>query len=225
METEKYYFRVGVFFLAVTFIFVYYLMAFGGGQDRKHLVQYAIYFDSSVAGLARGAPVKLKGLDVGVVSDIHFISRESDKIIVITKISDTAPIREDTVATVAFQGITGTTYLSLENAKPQGPAVFLEAKEGEEYPVIRSAKSDLQEIMAVAPKVISELEKTTEQMQKLLSDKNVSGVQDVITETSEVLNAAKAALQEIKMLARTIREDPSVLMRGPQYEGYKVKKK
>lgn len=225
METEKYYFRVGVFFLAVTFIFVYYLMVFGGGQDRKHMTQYAVYFDSSVAGLARGAPIKLKGLDVGVVSDIHFISRDSDRILVIAKIADTAPIREDTVATVAFQGITGTTYLSLENMKTEGPVVFLEKKQGEEYPVIKSAKSDLQEIMAVAPKVIEELEQTTAQLQKLLSDRNIANMQGVITETSDVLVAAKAALQEIKMLARTIREDPSVLIRGPQYEGYKVKKK
>lgn len=225
METEKYYFRVGVFFLAVTFIFVYYLMVFGGGQDRKHLTQYAVYFDSSVAGLARGAPIKLKGLDVGVVSDIHFISRESDRILVVAKIADTAPIREDTVATVAFQGITGTTYLSLENKNTSGPAVFLERKQGEDYPVIKSERSDLQEIMATAPKVISELAKTTEQLRKLMSDKNVAGVQDVITDTSDVLTAAKAALQEIKMLARTIREDPSVILRGPQYEGYKVKKK
>jgi phospholipid/cholesterol/gamma-HCH transport system substrate-binding protein len=225
METEKYYLRVGVFFLAVTCIFVYYLMVFGGGQDRKHMTQYAVYFDSSVAGLARGAPIKLKGLDVGVVSDIHFISRESDRILVIAKISDTAPVREDTVATVAFQGITGTTYLSLENKKTSGPAAFLEKKEGEEYPVIKSERSDLQEIMATAPKVISELAKTTEQLQKLLSDRNVSGVQDVISETSEVLTSAKGALQEIKMLARTLRDDPSAILRGPQYEGYQVKKK
>ena len=225
METERYYFRVGAFFLAVVSLFIYYLMFFGSSNERSHLIHYALYFDTSVAGLARGAPVKLKGLDIGVVSDIHFISRESDRILVIANIADTAPIREDTVATVAFQGITGTTYLSLENENIKGAAALLEKKEGDEYPVIRTAKSDLQEIVAAAPKIMGELQKTTSQLQKMLSDKNIDSMEAVVAETHGVLAAATAALQEFRMLARTLREDPSVILRGPQYEGYKVKKK
>ena len=93
METEKYYFRVGVFCLLVAAAFVYYLISFGGGQESKNLVRYAVYFDNSVAGLARGAPVKLKGIAVGVVNDIRFVSKENDRILTVVDIADTAPDR------------------------------------------------------------------------------------------------------------------------------------
>jgi phospholipid/cholesterol/gamma-HCH transport system substrate-binding protein len=222
METEKYYFRVGVFFLAAAALFVYYLMSFGSGRERENLVRYHIYFDSSIAGLARGAPIKLKGFDVGIVSDIRFLSPESDRILVSADIIATAPVREDTVASVSFQGITGTTYLALENDGNGAPAALLTQTSGKEYPVIKSRESELQEILTAAPQVMGNLAKTSDRLQKLLSDKNIAGVQEVISGAHDVLAEATGALREIRMLARTVREDPSIIIRGSKYEGYKV---
>ena len=151
METEKYYFRVGVFCLTIVAAFVYYLINFGSGPESKALVRYAIYFDNSVAGLTRGAPVKLKGIAVGVVDEIRFMSRENDRILVLADITETAPIRQDTVASIESQGITGTTYLSLQNTNPMSPQPYLKKEKDEKYPVIRSEKSELQTVLANAP--------------------------------------------------------------------------
>lgn len=224
METEKYYFRVGAFCLAVVAAFVYYLVNFGGGQESNAMTRYAIYFDNSVAGLPRGAPVKLKGIAVGVVDEIHFVSRENDRILVIADIVETAPIRQDTVASIESQGITGTTYLSLENTNPAAPPVYLKKEKGEKYPVILSEKSELQTVLSSAPELMGGLAKTATQMQKLLSDKNIIAVQGILSESNDVLSEATGALREIKMLARTIREDPSIIIRGTAHEGYKVQK-
>jgi phospholipid/cholesterol/gamma-HCH transport system substrate-binding protein len=219
METEKYYFRVGVFFLVAATAFVYYIISFGGGPESHRLTRYAIYFDGSVSGLTRGAPVKLQGIAVGLVNDLRFVSRENGRILVLADISDTAPIRKDTIASVSFQGITGTTFLSLENTKPDEPPVYLEKKEGEKYPVIQSEHSDLQ-----TAEMMGSITKTSGQMQKLLSDKNISGVQEIIAESHNVLAEATGALREIKMLARTVRDDPSIILRGSKHEGYKTQK-
>jgi phospholipid/cholesterol/gamma-HCH transport system substrate-binding protein len=224
METEKYYFRVGLFCLAVTAAFVYYLITFGGGQESKNLLRYAIYFDNSVAGLARGAPVKLKGIAVGVVDEIRFVSKENDRILAVADIVDTAPIRKDTVASIAFQGITGTTYLALENTKPDAPPVYLTKEKGEKYPVIASEKSDFQTVLANAPEVMGGLAKMAAQGQKLLSDKNITAFQGLVAQSHDVLSETTGALREFKMLARTLREDPSVILHGTNYEGYKVQK-
>jgi phospholipid/cholesterol/gamma-HCH transport system substrate-binding protein len=224
METEKYYFRVGIFFLAVTACFVYYLVSFGGGQESKDLTRYAIYFDNSVTGLTRGAPVKLKGIAVGLVNDISFVSRENDRILVTVDISENAPIRKDTVASIAFQGITGTTYLELENTKPDEPPVYLTREKGEKYPVIMSEKSEMQTLLSNAPELMGGISKTATQAQKMLSDKNIIAIQGLIAETHVVLTEATGAMREIRMLARTLREDPSVILRGTTHEGYKVQK-
>lgn len=219
METEKYYFRVGVFFLAVTVIFVYYAISFSGGTASKSLERYAVYFDGSVSGLARGAPVKLKGITVGLVKDISFVSHENDRILVTADISETAPIRRDTLASVSFQGITGATFLSLENTKPNEPPVYLKKEKGEDYPVIQSEKTELQ-----TAEMMGSITETAEQIKKLLSDKNILSVQGLIFESHNVLAEATGALREIKMLSRTLREDPSIIVRGSSYEGYKAQK-
>lgn len=219
METEKYYFRVGIFCLAIVAAFVYYLIHFGGGVESKALSRYAIYFNHSVSGLQRGAPVKLKGIAVGVVDEIRFVSREDDKILVTADIVETAPIRRDTVASVESQGITGTAFLSLENTDPDAPPVYLKKEKDQKYPVIMS-----QTIATGTSEVMGGLAKTATQMQKLLSDKNIIAVQGLLADSHEVLAEASGALREVKMLARTIREDPSVIIRGTTHEGYTVQK-
>ena len=62
------------------------------------------------------------------------------------------------------------------------------------------------------------------QMQKLLSDKNILAVQGVLADTHDTLTEATGTMREIKMLARTIRDDPSIIIRGTAHEGYKVQK-
>ena len=222
METEKYYFRVGVFCLAITAVFVYYLMSFGSGLEGQNLTRYAVYFEDSISGLTRGAPVKLKGIAVGLVDKIEFAGSEDDKVLVWLEVNANAPIREDTVASIDFQGITGATYLSLENSQPGTSVPLLKTKAGEKYPVIKSVRSEFQAVISNAPEVLGDISKTAKQAQKLLSDKNILAVQGVISETHNVLTEATGTLREIKMMARTLREDPSVILRGGNYEGYRV---
>jgi phospholipid/cholesterol/gamma-HCH transport system substrate-binding protein len=225
METEKHYFKVGLFFLVVVAAFVYYMMTFGGSTESQDMKRYAIYFDHSVNGLERGAFVKLKGITVGLVDEIRFVSRDNDRILVIADIAETAPVRTDTVASVSFQGITGTMFLSLENTGGEGalPAP-LTVLAGEKYPVIRSQPSQMDSLLADAPEVMGKLTQTVTQAQKLLSDKNVAAAQVLLPEAHDALTEAAGAFREIKMLARTLREDPSIVLRGTTYDGYKVQK-
>jgi len=221
METEKHYFKVGLFFIAVLIAFVYYMMTFGGHGHQK-MKHYIVYFDHAVDGLAHGATVKLRGIPVGMVSDIRFFSANNDRIQVVADIDDGTPVRDDTVASVAFQGITGAAYLSLENTLPDAEAPPLAAKSGEEYPVIPSRQSDMQSLLSSAPAAMNKLTTTVGQAQKLLSDKNIKETEALLPEAHDALTEAAAAFREIKMLAHELREDPSIILHGPKYNGYKV---
>ena len=224
METEKHYFKVGLFFIVIMGAFVYYLTMFGGASSPQSMKRYAVYFDHAVDGLTHGAIVKLRGIPVGLVADIRFVSAGNDRILVTADIDETAPVRADTVASVAFQGITGTTYLSLENTLPAAEAPPLTAQKGEKYPVIGSRQSDIQALLADAPAVMGKLTQTVDRAQRLLSDKNIKETEVLLPEAHDALTEAAAAFREIKMLAHTLREDPSIILRGPSYDGYKVPK-
>lgn len=216
METEKHYFKVGLFCLIVAAVFVSFLVAFRSNHDNDDMLRYVIYFDGSVAGLAEGAPVRLKGIKVGEVSSLRFIANRNDRIAIFVDITENAPLREDTTASIAFLGITGTAYISLENMHPEQPPVYLKRPKHDQFPTIPSRTSALQEVMSSTPELMGSMKELIAQMRKLVSDSNIATAQGVLAEAS-------STLREFKMLAHTLRDDPSVILRGSKYDGYKVK--
>ena len=61
---------IGAFVLGAIVLFVAGILAFGSGKffEKKHTV--VMFFPGSVKGLDVGAPLKIKGVKIGTVSDI-----------------------------------------------------------------------------------------------------------------------------------------------------------
>lgn len=225
MEQDKYYFRVGLFISLVIVGAIITLGWLASNRSTAPQLTYAIYFNGSVNGLSIGSPVKLKGIEIGSVKQIKFSSYEDDQILVLADIDNDAPIRKDTKASLQLQGITGTSMISLENTNdPKAPIEYLRLKEGKEYLVIESKQSGLEKVFTTIPELVEELKKLGVQGQKLLSDENIKQVNNTMKDMQALLAEGKVTMREVKMLAKTIREDPSQIIRGPKYEGYEVKK-
>ena len=62
---------IGAFVVGALILLVIGVVAFGSGQLFKHQKEFILYFDGSVNGLRIGAPVKLKGVEIGSVKDIR----------------------------------------------------------------------------------------------------------------------------------------------------------
>jgi len=62
---------IGIFLLGAIVLVVAGLMIFGGGRFFTETVTYVAYFPESVSGLNDGAPVKFRGVKVGVVRRIE----------------------------------------------------------------------------------------------------------------------------------------------------------
>ena len=100
-----------------------------------------VVFDGSASGLRKGGPVNFDGVPAGEITSITLESPR--KIVAMTLLDNSAPIRKDTVVGIEFQGLTGVAAISLVGGAASAPPVPLD-KDG--IPVLTADLSEQQSI-------------------------------------------------------------------------------
>ncbi|BCX89901.1 paraquat-inducible protein B [Methylomarinovum tepidoasis] len=70
---------IGAFVIGAVFLFFAALLIFGGAELWSERERYMIYFRESVNGLNIGAPVKMRGVQIGKVAEIRLIFDQETK--------------------------------------------------------------------------------------------------------------------------------------------------
>lgn len=73
---------IGGFVIGALILVFFFLIFISGGNPFRSSERVVMYFDSSVQGLQRGAPVKLKGVELGQVVDIRATLRPDNMSVV-----------------------------------------------------------------------------------------------------------------------------------------------
>ncbi len=160
MESRVSYTAVGLFVLVLTSVLVgivFWLV--GGGQIKRHYDTYQAHFDESVAGLNHNAPVRFRGVEVGRVTDIALAPDGSGRVRVLMRIDRATPLKEDTVASLRMQGLTGLASIELSGGSPG--AKPLRAAPGEAYPQIATRASLLSRLDTEVSTLIGNLNQTS----------------------------------------------------------------
>jgi phospholipid/cholesterol/gamma-HCH transport system substrate-binding protein len=180
---------VGAFVLVLGAVLVAGVLwlASGGAFQRKYDLYLAIE-EESVAGLNLNAPVKYHGVDVGKVQDIRLDPANPEHVRLIFAIERGTPIKEDTVAMLKTQGLTGIAYVELSGGARNAPPLRTSA--GNEYPVIRTKPSLSARLENILTTVLAHLDSTSTNINSILSDENRAGF--------------KSALADISAVARTV---------------------
>lgn len=162
---------VGAFVLALgaALIAAALWLASGGGTKRAYETYLALA-DESVAGLNLNAPVKLNGVDVGEVRGIQLDPTNPERVRLSFAIERGTPVKQDTVAVLKTQGLTGIAYVELSGGTRDSPA--LRAVAPESYPVIRTKPSLSARLENVLTTVLAKLDSTTATIDALLSAEN-----------------------------------------------------
>jgi len=176
-----------VLLLGAVFLAALLWLAAGGALQKKYDLYLAIE-DESVAGLNLNAPVKYNGVDVGKVREIRLDQDNPERVNLVFAIERGTPIKEDTLAVLKTQGLTGIAYVELSGGGKD--SLPLRASPGSRYPVIRTKPSLSARLENVLTSVLAKLDGTSSNVNSVLSEENKT--------------ALKSALSDIAIVARTL---------------------
>jgi phospholipid/cholesterol/gamma-HCH transport system substrate-binding protein len=198
METRASYLIVGLFVIAGMMGLVFAAMWITGTRTDEALALYDIYFEGSVAGLKPGNAVQYRGIPVGGVIDMRIDPENVEHVLVIIEVAGDTPIREDTEATLALQGITGLSYIQLTGGTQM--AAPLKAAPGQRRPVIKSRPSELAAIFEAAPEIMNRAIEVIAMLEKLLGPENQRHIGNILENIENTTGALSDSSGDIGTL-------------------------
>ena len=196
METKVSYTIVGIFVLVFSMALIAGVIWLGAGAEyRKSYNDYLVYMSESVAGLNLNAPVRYRGVSVGRVKKISIAPDKQESVRLLLEIESGITIRESTVATLRNQGLTGIATIELSGGDAQSPV--LEAKNGEKYPVIRSAPSLMTRLDATITPILTNLNESIGRLNDTLSEKNRVDLSRILSDLAKLSDILARRSDEI----------------------------
>lgn len=191
MEAKFNFAVVGAFVLLLgTALIGGVLWLTSGRYYGKSYDTYVAYMAESVSGLNLNAPVKYRGVDVGLVRKIALDPQNVERVQLTLSILRGTPVKEDTVAILQSQGLTGIAYVELTGGRKDSPVLV--ARPGEAYPVIRSGPSLFARLDTSLTALIEKASRSMDNVNALLDDEN----RRAITQT----------LADLRVVSRTLAE-------------------
>lgn len=184
METKVSFSIVGAFVLVLgaILIAVALWLAAGGAWQKDYDTFWAIE-NESVAGLNLNAPVKYNGVEVGKVQRIDLDRANPERVILSFAIERGTPVKEDTIAVLKTQGLTGITYVELSGGALNSP--LLRAIEPNLYPVIQTKPSLSARLENVLSSVLGKLDSTSNNINSILSQDNQAAFKNILSNTAQ----------------------------------------
>ena len=184
METRANYIMVGAFVVGLMVSFVFFVLWISRIDFGEKASHYDIYFEGSVTGLRVNEDVRYHGIPVGKVKEIGVDPHNIDLVRVRVSITEPKLMREDIIASIEAQGLTGYSYIQIQGGKDESP--LLKAKPGNPYPIIPSQPSKIDLLFSNAPHLLSSLYKLSEQLNDVLNSQNRKDFQVFLSSLSKM---------------------------------------
>ena len=197
MENKSHALAAGAYVLAVAALLIG--MAMWLLRDVTNTVPYEMVTKDAVSGLQPQAPVRYKGVAVGKVTSIGFDPDDRGNVLVRIAVSPDAPVTRSTFATLVYQGVTGLSFVQLDDegaaseplpAGPNGPA---------RIPLKPSALGQLSDM---ASELAAKVGQIADRINLVLSDDNQAAFTSALQEMGE---AAKSTRQLAQTAEQTIK--------------------
>jgi phospholipid/cholesterol/gamma-HCH transport system substrate-binding protein len=188
MENRAYALAVGLFTLLLGAGVVFAALWFSRSTESTEL--YELESKYAVTGLNLQAPVRFRGVDVGRVESIEFSREDPRRILVTVSVRSDTPITRGTYAHLGTQGVTGLSYVILDDEGDKPQALTPEESAQARIPV---RPSYLDEITGAGKTLVAGADDVARRLNTLLSDKN----QVQLMKTLASLESATVAVAEL----------------------------
>ena len=194
--------RVGITVLvaSVTLAVLIFFMS-GTVSPFSHKIIIKAYFENA-AGLVKGAPVSLSGVNIGNVDRIGIVPGKPLTPVEVDMKVGTHYIRDlhkDSKATLATQGVLGATFVDIDSSHATGP----QAQDGDVLPTTETPA--LQDVMKATQGTIQKLNALLDQASDIVADiQNGEGSVGKLLEDPQLYNRMNSTVAELQKVTEQI---------------------
>src|SRR6478752_8093137 len=185
--------------LAGVLLFIVWL----AGLSNKATKCYDIYFAQGVGGLNKGSNVSFSGVPVGQVQKISLLPNRPEFVWVRIEVDDQTPVLQGTSAQIHGVGFTGVSEIQLTGAERGRPSIDQVGPQG--CPVIPATSGGISALLNSAPELIDRIQRLTERLTELLSDKNQNAIADILENIDATTKVIRERAPEMGDTIREIR--------------------
>lgn len=204
MEREANYTAVGAFVLLVTAMAGLFVYWYTDAREHRDYTRYEVYFDGSVSGLTQGAAVRYLGVNVGRVVSIYIDHRNASRVQVVVDIDSATPVSESTVAELSQQGVTGVLFIDL--LREAGRKRLSAPVPSDRYPVIRSAQSNIDLLLASLPEMVGRATDVLGRVDLLLDEDNLKSISQAFANLDATTRSLPQTIQELRALIANLQQ-------------------
>lgn len=202
MESKAHAFAAGLFTLLLGAAALLAAMWLSGETYEK--VYYVLESQYPITGLNEQAVVRFRGVDVGRVSEISFDRGKQRVILIKIGVQADTPITRSTYAEVRPQGVTGISYIMLndtgESAEPLPP----DGKPDSTRIIVRQTL--LETLMAQGKEVMADVRLVAQRVAAVMSEENQAAVTATLASMRQATD---------RLAALTAAAEPGVRNLGP----------
>lgn len=210
METRSNQVLVGGVVLALLIGLLFFTVWIVGLNTEKRKC-FDIYFSQGVGGLNRGSNVSFSGVPVGQITKVSLLPDRPEFVWVRIEVEESTPVLRGTTAQIKGVGFTGVSEIQLDGAVKGARALTQAGPQG--CPVVPSSAGGLGALLNSAPELLERIQRLTERLTELLSDKNQNAISDIlenVDRTTQVLAARAPELADTMVEARTAARNAGV---------------
>ncbi len=196
MEKKINYAMVGLFviMLGATWLAISLWLALGDFSTQY--TAYRVNMNESVSGLYLDAPVKYRGVEIGKVKNIKLNPSVPGQVQLTLDIEADVPIKEDTIAVLTVQGMTGIAFVDLTGGSLGSPP--LEAEEDEFYPVIRTGPSFFSRLDTSGTKLMANLNILATALAEVLDAEGTQTLSEILDNINSITSALARKQTELE---------------------------